>query len=154
MSIEKFMEYNGIQVSIEDVDLLTEYRWGQPTGRAHIRFRRDNKTTYLHKLVGDRIGLVGPRIRHKDKNRLNCQRTNLISTTVQEDLQNAALRSHNTSGATGVCWEKARKVWYASIKVDGRLIYLGRFARFSDALQERERAESKYFNLREETLCQ
>ena len=148
--MKEFAELNGVQVSVEDADLLTSYRWVRPPGRYHVRIRLKNKTTFLHRLVGDRIGLVGPRIRHIDKNHLNCQRANLAGTTVQEDLQNAPLHPHNTSGATGVCWDKVRKVWYASIKLDGRSIYLGRFSRFTDAVQARERAEQKYFNLRNE----
>ena len=50
------------------------------------------------------------------------------------------MRSDNTSGVTGVSWNKAQGDWQARIKVSGRLVHLGRFKKFEDAVQARAKA--------------
>ena len=145
--MKEFAELNGIQVSLEDADLLTKYRWTLPSGRTHLRVWTPDKELYLRKMIGHRMGLSSSRLRHLDKNVFNCRRENLTVTTRQEAMQNTPIRSNNTSGVTGVTYETSRRKWLAYIKVDGLSIYLGRFARFDDAVAARQRAEQKYFTL-------
>lgn len=54
-------------------------------------------------------------------------------------------QSNNTSGQTGVYWEKRRKRWQSEIMIKGKKIYLGRYADKQDAINARLEAEEKYF---------
>lgn len=54
-------------------------------------------------------------------------------------------RSTNTSGITGVWWDKAREVWCAEIIFQRNKIYLGRFRNKYDAEDARLEAEEFYF---------
>lgn len=56
------------------------------------------------------------------------------------------IRSDNTSGATGVNWQNNIQKWVARIQIDGKLINLGCFTNFNDAVQARKNAEKKYLS--------
>lgn len=51
----------------------------------------------------------------------------------------------NTSGVTGVTWDKSRQKWLAQIVFKGEHKFLGRFGDKEDAIQARKEAEEKYF---------
>ncbi len=52
---------------------------------------------------------------------------NLREATNAENQQNVKLKSHNTSGMTGVSFHRQRKKWRASIAANGRQFHLGLF---------------------------
>lgn len=55
------------------------------------------------------------------------------------------LQSNNTSGATGVTWDKSRKKWRAYIRFKGKIYHLGRYADKDEAIAIRKEAEEKIF---------
>ena len=58
--------------------------------------------------------------------------------------KNQKLRSTNTSGLMGVCWDKGRGKWAARIRVNYLHINLGRFDDWFEAVCARKSAENKY----------
>lgn len=54
-------------------------------------------------------------------------------------------RKNNASGATGVCWDNARKRWVASIYAKGKLRYLGSYEGFDEAVAARRKAEEAVY---------
>lgn len=56
----------------------------------------------------------------------------------------------NTSGRTGVYWNKKQCVWTAAIGLYNELIHLGTFVTFEDAVAAREAAEIKYYGFNKE----
>ena len=56
-----------------------------------------------------------------------------------------SLNAMNNSKAKGICFDKSRNKWLASIKINGRSKYLGRFLNKDAALKARKIAEEKYF---------
>ena len=58
--------------------------------------------------------------------------------------RNQRPRVNNTSGITGVTWDKAKKKWAAQISVYGRNKLIGRFDNIEDAAQARRAAQRKY----------
>ena len=72
-------------------------------------------------------------IDHRDLNTLNNRFSNLRPATSYQNVLNVGLKSDNTSGIKGVFWKKDRAKWFASIKVNGRQIYLGYFDTKEDA---------------------
>ncbi|MBV4427145.1 GIY-YIG nuclease family protein [Clostridium tyrobutyricum] len=63
-----------------------------------------------------------------------------------ERVLNGNLQANNTSGITGVSFDKWANKWKSSIKLNGRSKYLGRFKKLEDAIKVRKEAEIKYFN--------
>lgn len=58
---------------------------------------------------------------------------------------NTRIKSHNTSGRTGVGWDSSRNKWIAQIGYLGKVISLGRYFSFDEAVSAREDAEMEYF---------
>lgn len=81
-------------------------------------------------------------IDHEDGDKQNCRLTNLRSTDNSGNSKNKAF-SKNSSGFMGVYWDKKRKKWRATIKVD-KSKHLGYFENFEDACRVRKDAELKY----------
>lgn len=58
---------------------------------------------------------------------------------------NKAHKNNLTSGIKGVCWDKSRQRWIASICIDRKQKILGRFEDLEEAVRARKLAEEKYF---------
>lgn len=70
---------------------------------------------------------------------------NIIEGTNIKIISRNTLQSNNTSGVTGVIWDKSRNKWIAKITFKGKVYTLGRFENKKDAIEVRKRAEEKYF---------
>lgn len=86
-------------------------------------------------------------IDHKfgEKSRNDNRKSNLRIATRQENNRNHKVCIMNTSGVTGVTWDKNRNKWIAQIHINNKNIHLGRFISFEDAVKARKKAEEKYF---------
>lgn len=60
-------------------------------------------------------------------------------------LDNNKIRATNTSGTTGVWFDKSRQKWCAEIMFQNKKYYLGRFDKKKDAVTVRKRAEKEIF---------
>jgi hypothetical protein len=107
---------------------------------------RINRRPYgAHQLIYLReTGEIALQIDHIDGYGLNNRIENLRSATSTENNRNAALRVSNTSGITGVSWNKGRQKWRAFIKINNCYVYLGSFAEKTDAITARKTAESHH----------
>jgi len=70
--------------------------------------------------------------------------SNLRSVTRSENLKNQSMFKNNTSGFSGVKWDKRDKVWKSQIGVNGKRIHLGEFTDKQDAIKARKEANIKY----------
>lgn len=70
---------------------------------------------------------------HINGDTLDNRRANLRLATNAENLRNRGKNKNNTSGYKGVTWDKYRQKWQARIKVNGKLLDLGRFETAEDA---------------------
>ena len=83
---------------------------------------------------------------HIDRNELNNQKNNLRPCTTQENARNCSLRQDNTSGVTGVSFNRQYEKWEAYITVDkNKRKFLGYFADKQEAILARLQAEKCYF---------
>jgi len=78
-----------------------------------------------------------------DGDLLNCRWSNLCRATQSDCTHTAGLSSHNTSGCTGVYFDRQTQKWKAEIVVNGEWINLGRHDTFVIAVKARKRAEKK-----------
>ena len=69
---------------------------------------------------------------------------NLRDVTHKENHLNRSKQKRNTSGATGVFWEKARNKWKPMLRIDGAMRHLGYYEQIWDAICARKSAEHKY----------
>ena len=94
------------------------------------------KMVYMHRLI---IGAAcdGLQVDHVDMNGLNNQRNNLRACTRSENQRNRAIDRNNTSGFKGVSWDKKRGKWRAYIRLNGKEMFLGRFAEAAAAYAAR-----------------
>lgn len=76
----------------------------------------------------------------KDDNRIG----NLRVVSHQENHRNKPMRSDNTSGITGVVWDKTKRKWRAQIKMNGRGVTLGYFETLDEAAAVRKETSAKY----------
>ena len=132
---------------LEDYDKIKDYCW-----RSH-KLKNSNykalettvhngdevKTIRFHYLL-DRKGWD-----HIDRNPFNNRKNNLRKSTKQQNAINCDISKNNTSGATGVSWDKRSKKWAVGIGINGKWKSLGRFTSFEEAKEARVRAEIKYY---------
>lgn len=83
-------------------------------------------------------------IDHINHKRTDNRIANLRSVTKGENLRNLRRRAANSTGITGVHWDKARGKWAPKIGVNGRMKNLGRFDDFFEACCVRKSAEVRY----------
>ncbi len=119
---------------------------GHKGRHGHLHLQIDRKKYQCHRLAF--LYMTGHFPKHgtdhingvKDDNRW----VNLRDATYKENNRNAKIRSDNSSGFGGVCWHKRSKKWMASIRDDGKNIYLGSYLSKSDAITARKAASKKY----------
>lgn len=63
---------------------------------------------------------------------------------------NSRLQSTNTSGKSGVSWNKRKNKWEAAIGFQNRRIFLGYFDKWEDAVKSRQAAELEYYGFNKE----
>jgi len=81
---------------------------------------------------------------HINRDRADNRIENLREVSRSCNMRNASISSRNTSGVTGVSWDKNNEKWLAQIRAEGRSIKIGRFEDFKDAVSARYEAEIKY----------
>jgi len=86
-------------------------------------------------------------IDHIDTNKTNNRPANLQVVTNQANLQARAVSKYNTSGFTGVHFNKQTDKWQAMIEADGKKRHLGYFVNFEDACTSRIKAELQFFTI-------
>jgi len=83
-------------------------------------------------------------IDHINGDRFDNRLENLRECTPSENQKNKAMLARNTSGRIGVTWNRQRRKWYSSIRVENKYIFLGSFHSLDDASDARARAEKLY----------
>lgn len=133
------VEINRTIIDIDDIDNVIQYKWHHRSNG----YCGANHNILLHRIIMNVKN--GEYVDHINGNRLDNRKQNLRICTNQENNFNKGLYSHNTSGVTGVSWDKSRNKWEVSIKINQKKINLGRFENFNDAVNKRKDAEIIYF---------
>lgn len=126
---------------LEDYDLIYPYCWYEKDDGA-IVCKRHN-IIYMHRLVmqvSDDLQ-VDHIYHHRNDNRKNQLRiANNTQNTVNRSIQN-----NNTSGCTGVSWNKQCGKWHVYISIYNTRTTLGYFDSWDEAVTVRKEAEKEYF---------
>lgn len=131
---------------LEDYDKIKSYCWCiDAQGYVGTNIWRNNKNyrMLMHRLIMDFPKNMDVDHRHGEASRNDNRKSNIRVTKHSDNLKNVGVRSNNTSGITGVSFDKGK--WVANITLNGVAKYLGRFSNFDDAAMARKEAEEKYF---------
>jgi hypothetical protein len=128
-----------VYFDVDDAEKILQYCWFEDTSTGYARTNINNKTITMHTFLGYK------RPDHRNQNKLDNRKENLIMCTQKENNRNMPKRATNTSGFIGVSWHKAAQKWTAQITIDGKSKYLGCFQNKEDAIVVRLKAEKEYF---------
>ena len=124
---------------LEDYEKIKDYCWQE----SHYGYVV-NKEARLHRLI-----MKTPdkeyNVDHMNHNLLDNRKSNLRVTTKSQNQMNCKLAKNNTSGVTGVSYNKEICKWVSYIHVNNKRITLGYFSDFDEAVKARLKAEEKYF---------
>jgi hypothetical protein len=124
-------------VDIDDYKYISQFNWHRKKDGYAARTVFSNgkfKTIRMHREI---LGLSNSSrnifVDHVNHNRLDNQKINIRIVTPSQNAANARKKSTNKSGYKGVHWCKEQEKWRVSIRVDGKLINIGRFKNLDDA---------------------
>lgn len=129
----------------EDYDDIKQYCWRIDkngyvvTSVYNEKTNRYNRLLQLHRfLMKCPNGFV---VDHINGNKLDNRKENLRICTQSDNTKNHILSSNNTTGVSGVRWNKINRNWRVFIGNKS----IGSFKTFDDAVKARKEAEEKYF---------
>jgi len=127
------------------------YRIGTGTKRGYVLICIKNVTYYAQILAyyHQKNRLPKKVLTFKDKNPSNLKWDNIEEVDKVVLARRNKIRSNNTSGITGVCFCKQTGKWKASLFVDSKNIFCGRFEHFDDAVLARYNAEKNFGYLKD-----
>lgn len=130
---------------LEDYDKIKDYCWyksGKYIG-TNCRDGDSSKILLLHRLIMNaEDGFV---VDHKNHCEYDNRKENLRVCSYADNLHNVKLTSRNTSGVSGVCYYSRINRWCARISVNKKVVVLGYFKNFDDAVKARKDAEKMYY---------
>lgn len=141
------------KVDDDDFELFSQFQWRLIAGYVGRTWaeKQNGKwktgASYLHREI---LGLSrnDPRDgEHKNRDPLDCQKSNLRPATRAQNLANQAKQSGFTSGFKGVsfCPMSKTKPWRAQIRIDGKNTHLGLFqTELAAALAYNEKAVATF----------
>lgn len=133
---------------IEDYELIKSYCWHVDHAGylcASISTTENFKSTIkMHRLIMNMTDPTLP-IDHINHHVNDNRKKNLRIVTTQKNSWNKRKLDSNTSGRTGVYFNKRDSKWIAQIGYDDKVYVLGRFVDYEDAVNARLLAENKLF---------
>ena len=131
----------------EDFDEISKYTWRVSHNgymQTTITKRPIKKVVEMHSYImhncEDEIV-----VDHINRNKRDNRKNNLRLVNRSMNSFNIPKQTNNTSGKTGVSFNKKNNNYMAYIGYNNKQIYLGSFFKYEDAVRAREKAEIKYF---------
>lgn len=125
-------------VEVDDSDYLWLRNWKWTFDGNYAVTKVGGRKVYMHRLIN--LTESGFDTDHRDRDKLNNQRSNLRSVTHQENSTNMPVSKSNTSGTTGVSWNRNARKWSAYIMRNYRKIHIGYFPNKEFAVEARQKA--------------
>ena len=133
-----------VLIDLIDVIKIKNINW-KLVGNGYAEGKINKKAIKMHRFLLDVLDKKDVEVDHIDRNRLNNKRQNLRICTRLQNSKNISIRKDNTSGQSGVCWDKRMKKWVVRIQKNKIEYVLGYFSNKEDAMRIRLEAELKYY---------
>ncbi len=136
-------------IDTADVALVEGFNWVAMVSPHTVYAYRTSpspkrRAILMHRvLLGEPEGLVD----HRNGDGLDNRRDNLREANTSQNCHNQKVTSRNTSGVKGVCWNKSRGKWQASVMAYGKrktLRFATKEAASAWAEQERKRLHGEF----------
>jgi hypothetical protein len=114
---------------LEDYDKIKDYCW-HINSNGYVATRNNNKIIKMHTLL-----ISYNYIDHKNRIRHDNRKDNIRYATSNENAQNHTVRKDNTSGITGVQWNKNNNNWRVVLNKNKIRINIGSFENENDAIK-------------------
>jgi hypothetical protein len=115
---------------------------GGKNSQGYIKIGVCGRIYSAHRLAFVFMGAPLPvSVDHINRDRADNRWENLRPSSPQAQQKNRSINANNTSGVSGVCFVKEVNKWQAQIKHKRRMIYLGSYPHFFDAVAARKSAE-------------
>ena len=112
---------------LDDYDKIVNYGWIIiKTGYVVAKKPHSRKNMYMHKLVCDN-NFTELYVDHINGIKNDNRKCNLRIATNSQNSMNAKIRNDNTSGVTGVSWNKLLNMWESRIMINQKNFTLGIF---------------------------
>lgn len=130
-----------ILVDDQDFEWLSLHKWHLSKSREKIyavcgvydpKTQKTNKMR-MHRMIMGATGKV--LVDHKNGRTLDNRRENLRFATNSENGFNSRTPTHNTTGYKWICWDKSRKKYHVSTKLNQRKVNIGRYETLEEAIQ-------------------
>lgn len=130
---------------LDDYDKIKNYYWYKNNNEYIVAddYCGEKRFIQMHRLVMNCPDNM--EIDHKYHNKNDNRKEFLRIVTRSQNQMNVGLKSHNSSGVTGVHWGNKEEKWIAQININGKRTRLGCFDNFDEAIQVRHDAELEYF---------
>ena len=136
-------EIERVYIDLDDIEGVQKYKWCLSNTGYDITRTTNNEYVLMHRFITNcPDNLVVDHINH---NKLDNRKCNLRTCTSQENNKNIGRRCDNSSGITGVYWDKRRNKWYGQICINGKKKFLGYYTTKEEAIETRKQAEIEYF---------
>ena len=111
----------------------------------NVIFDGKKEMVYMHRYILGLMSGDGKIADHINRNGLDNRQSNLRVVSASGNNCNHGLRSDNTSGHNGICWDKSRDRWTVGIGIEGKWFNLGRYVDLNDALESRRQGEMTHW---------
>lgn len=143
----------------EDYDIVKKWYWRKIPKRGNIdkgywvtNVKKEDKYTksvlMIHQLIAEiKYGEYDSSLKipdHLSRNTDDNRKCNIVLKSNKNNSHNRGISKVNTSGKTGVSFNKQKNAWTAYITVNYKTIHLGDFADYDKAVKARKAAEEKY----------
>jgi len=131
-------------IDTEDYEKVKDYCWRIDKNGYVEAYRRNsgvNSIVKIHRIIMGVDGNANLLIDHKDWDKTNNCKSNLRICTKSENNINIRRKSNNTSGYTGVHFDKRTKKYKAAISKNNKKYCLGTFSTIEEAVKARHEAE-------------
>jgi hypothetical protein len=121
-------------------------RAGCLNGKGYFKVRVNGKKHYVHRLIYLwHTGLLPELVDHVNGTSHDNRIENLRAATRSQNKRNSVKHKSLTSRWKGVCWITRNKKWQATIRKNGKYIYIGLFASEIDAALAYNKAATELF---------
>lgn len=122
---------------LEDYDKIKNYCWRECVDQTNYHYLVARERGEKNKMIKMTSIVVGKYYDHKNHNTFDNRKENLRHATPSENARNKSLQKNNTSGVTGVSYDKSCGKWRAYIREDNKVKYVGYCTDKENAIESR-----------------